>query len=72
MPALEAFVPAATPLEGKRAMATAIALTFLRRRALGDQPEWDLLARKAEHYLDRVAVAPNGGGTWLDAAGSVL
>jgi Ca-activated chloride channel homolog len=71
MPALEAFAPAATPLEGKRAMATAIALTFLRRRALGDQPEWDLLARKAERYLDRVAVAPNGGGTWLEVASTL-
>ena len=71
MSALEAFVPAATPLEDKRAMATAIALTFLRRRALADQPEWDLLARKAERYLDRVAVAPNGGGTWLEAASTL-
>ena len=72
MPALEVFVPAATPLEGKRAMATAIALTFLRRRALADQTEWALLARKAERYLDRVAVAPNGGGTWLNAASAVF
>jgi hypothetical protein len=72
MAALEAFVPTATPLEGKRAMATAIALTFLRRRALADKAEWALLARKAERYLDRVAVAPNGGGTWLDAASVVF
>jgi hypothetical protein len=52
-------------------MATAIALTFLRRRASADQLEWDLLARKAERYLDRVAVEPNGGGTWLSAASAV-
>jgi hypothetical protein len=71
MSALEAFVPAATPHEGRCAMATAIALTFLRRRASADQLEWDLLARKAERYLDRVAVEPNGGGTWLSAASAV-
>jgi hypothetical protein len=68
MPALEAFVPAGSPVEGKRAMATAVALTFLRHRALADHAEWALLARKAERYLDRVAVAPNGGGTWLEPA----
>lgn len=72
MAAIEAFVPAAAPREGKSAMATAIALTFLRRRASADQSEWDLLAQKAERYLDRVAVAPNGGGTWLDAASVVF
>ena len=67
LPALEAFVPATFREEGKRAMATAIALTFLRRRAVADQSEWALLGRKAERYLAQVAVAPNGGGTWLDA-----
>ena len=72
MPTLEALVPAATPLEGKRAMATAIALTFLRRRALADQAEWALLAGKAERYLDRVAVVPNCGGTWLDVASAMF
>jgi hypothetical protein len=72
MAAMDAFVPAAAPREGKSAMATAIALTFLRRRASADQSEWDLLAQKAERYLDRVAVAPNGGGTWLDAASVVF
>jgi hypothetical protein len=72
MPALEAFVPGAASHEGRCAMATAIALTFLRRRASADQLEWDLLARKAERYLDRVAVEPNGGGTWLSAASAVF
>ena len=71
MAALEVFVPTATPVEGRRAMATAIALTFLRRRALADQAEWALLARKADRYLSRVAVMPNGGRTWLEAASTV-
>jgi Ca-activated chloride channel family protein len=71
MPALEAFVPMTFREDGKRAMATAIALTFLRRRALADQSEWALLARKAERFLDQVAIAPNGGSTWLDAASGV-
>jgi Ca-activated chloride channel family protein len=68
---LEAFIPVAAQEEGRRAMATAIALTFLRRRAAADRAEWELLARKAERWLDRLAVAPNGGGTWLDAASAV-
>jgi hypothetical protein len=68
LPVLEAFIPVAAQQEGRRAMATAIAVTFLRRRAAADHAEWDLIARKAERYLDRVAVQPNRGGTWLDAA----
>jgi hypothetical protein len=71
LPTLEALVPSAASHEGRRAMATAIALTFLRRRAVADQLEWALLGRKAERYLDQVAIAPNGGGTWLDAASGV-
>ena len=72
MPEVEASVPTGSPVEAKRAIATAIALTFLRRRALADQAEWAMLARKADRYLSRVAVMPNGGGNWLDAARCVL
>jgi Ca-activated chloride channel homolog len=71
LPTLEALVPSAASHEGRRAMATAIALTFLRRRAANDRMEWALLARKADRYLARVAVQPNGGGTWLKAASAL-
>jgi hypothetical protein len=72
MPVLEAFVHVTSREEGTRAMAMATALTFLRRRAAADQAEWGLLGRKAERYLAQVAIAPNGGGTWLDAASGVF
>jgi Ca-activated chloride channel family protein len=69
---LETLIPAAAQQEGRRAIATAIALTFLRRRAAADHAEWDLIARKAERYLDHPTVQPNGGGTWLDAASAAF
>jgi Ca-activated chloride channel family protein len=68
LPALEALVPPDALVEGRRAMATAIALTFLMRRAAHDRTEWALLAQKADRYLASVRVQPSGGGTWLDAA----
>ena len=71
LPTLEALVPSAASHEGRRAMATAIALTFLKRRAANDRMEWALLARKADRYLAHVAVQPNGGGTWLTAASAL-
>ena len=71
LPTLEALVPSAASHEGRRAMATAIALTFLRHRAAHHRMEWALLARKADRYLAHVAVQPNGGGTWLTAASAL-
>jgi Ca-activated chloride channel family protein len=72
MATLHAFVPVTSHDTGTRAMATAIALTFLRRRAADDRMQWELLARKAERYLADVAVAPSGAPTWLDAAATVF
>jgi Ca-activated chloride channel family protein len=68
MKVIEALVPVASHDEGRRAMATAIALTFLRRRAVDEQGEWALLGGKAERFLAGIAVAPTSASTWLDAA----
>jgi Ca-activated chloride channel family protein len=69
--AIARFIPATARHEGKRAMATAIALTFLRRRATAEESEWELLARKAERFLESVSAAPNEGGSWLSAAAAI-
>jgi hypothetical protein len=68
MTAIEALVPAGSQDEGRRAMATAIALTFLRRRAADDESEWALLGEKAERYLAGIAVVPTSAATWLKVA----
>jgi len=58
--------------EAQRALATALALTFLRRHASANASEWALLAEKAERWLRGVRAVPAVGGSWLDAASTVF
>jgi Ca-activated chloride channel family protein len=54
--------------EARRAFATALAITFLERRASASRHEWELLAAKATRWLTGVKSVPPGGGSWRKLA----
>ena len=60
------------PEAARRALATAIAITWLERHAGDTRDEWVMLAEKAARWLAACGVAPQGGGSWLDLAERVL
>jgi hypothetical protein len=53
------------------ALATALALCWLRRNAAAAADEWRLLADKAERWLAQ-APPPPAGDSWLDLAERVV
>jgi Ca-activated chloride channel family protein len=55
----------------RKALATALALTWLHAEAEADEDEWALLAAKAEAWLDACGVAAPGEG-WLELAASFV
>jgi len=56
------------PDEAKRALATALALAFLVKKASSSASEWKLLAAKATRWLAGVKAVPAGGRTWAELA----
>jgi von Willebrand factor type A domain len=60
------------PDEARRALATAIALTFLARHELSSHGEWELLAAKATRWLTKVTAVPTSGRSWMELARSLL
>ena len=56
------------PDEAKRALATALALAFLVKKASSSASEWKLLAAKATRWLAGVKAVPAGGRTWTELA----
>jgi Ca-activated chloride channel family protein len=58
--------------EARRALATALAITFLETRATSQQREWELLAAKATRWLTRVNAVPPGGESWRKLASNLL
>jgi Ca-activated chloride channel family protein len=52
----------------RRAWATALALTYLTKRASESRQEWKLLAQKATRWLEHAAAVPPSGTSWLDYA----
>jgi hypothetical protein len=57
--------------EAERALATALALEWLERKAADARDEWTLLAAKAERWLESVKARPAGGGEWRALARSI-
>jgi hypothetical protein len=55
-----------------RAWGTALALAWLHTHAADAATEWHLLAEKAHGYLAHTSAVPPDGGSWLDAALTVL
>jgi hypothetical protein len=60
------------PEIARRALATAIAITWLERHAGDTRDEWVMLAEKARRWLAGCGAAPRGGDSWLDVAERVL
>ncbi len=58
--------------EARRALATALAITFLETRESSHRSEWELLARKAARWLARAKAVPPGGKSWRKLANSLL
>jgi hypothetical protein len=58
--------------EAKRALATALAITFLERQASSNRGEWELLAAKATRWLAGVKAVPSGGESWRKLAHDLL
>jgi len=58
--------------EARRALATALAITFLETRASSQHREWELLAAKATRWLTRVKAVPPGGESWRKLAHNLL
>ena len=56
----------------RRALATALAITFLETRELSQHPEWELLAAKAARWLARVKAVPPAGESWRRLATRLL
>jgi hypothetical protein len=52
----------------RRAWATALALTYLTKRASESRQEWKLLAQKATRWLEHAGAVPPSGTSWLDYA----
>jgi len=57
----------------RRALATALALTWLETRAAPERGEWEMLAGKAWRWLAGCSAAPAGGvERWIDLAARLL
>ena len=60
------------PEIARRAVATALAITWLERHAGDTRDEWAMLAEKAARWLTACGAAPQGAGSWTDLAERVL
>ena len=60
------------PEIARRALATAVAITWLERHAGDTRDEWAMLAEKAARWLTACGATPQGGGSWTDLAERVL
>ena len=74
LPDLEHQLEGGTGLaaDTRRAWATALALEWLRLHAANSEPEWRLLAAKAEQYLAGISATAPGGVAWSEMAASFL
>ena len=63
---LEKKLGAKTDADSRRALATALALSWLEKTAGDARGEWVLLAKKARKWLEKSPSRPSGGGSWLD------
>jgi hypothetical protein len=52
----------------RRALATAIAITWLEKFAPAARGEWEMLAEKARRWLAACGATPAGGESWSDLA----
>jgi len=50
----------------RRALATAIAITWLDRHAADEKGEWQMLVRKGADWLRTCGAVPAGGSGWLE------
>jgi hypothetical protein len=71
---LEVVLPGGTGAtdEVRKAWATALALAWLDYVAPDAEPEWRLLAAKAQKWLDGLTAAQAGGTSWREAAAKFL
>jgi hypothetical protein len=60
------------PREYRTAWATALAIAWLRRHAADARDEWEMLAAKAEHWLETTAPPRADRRLWIDRAEEVL
>jgi hypothetical protein len=71
---LEQGLPGATgaSVEVRQAWATALALAWLDHAVLDAEPEWRMLAAKAQKWLDGLTAPSAVGTSWRDAAAKFL